>query len=672
MAQFSQAERLIRLDTTAGTDVLLLESFSGTEYVSQPFEIEIQTLTINRSFKPESLLGQPGLVTIELPEAGKRYIHGRFRSVVQMEQANDGFIRYRCYLVPWIWFLSLTTDCRIFQGKTVPEIIQQVFNDAGYTDFEPRLQGSYPKRDYCVQYRESDLNFVSRLMEQEGIFYFFEHTDSKHTLVFADNASAVQPCPVQDKVRCASSIPRLWSGEREQDVITATAYRRQVHTTKVSRRDYNFELPTNNLNGEVGDKIPKGGEAYDYPGLYGNLAEADRYTKIRLEEEEVKEFEIHGASSCRSLIPGYRFTMEEHFNDDLNDVYTVVSLTHRAGTQDYHTGKHGDLEYRNTFVAVPHSVPYRPPRRAQKPVVHGEQTAVVVGKAGEEIWVDKYGRVKVQFFWDREGKKDENSSFWVRVASGLAGMNWGSIMIPRIGQEVVVSFLEGDPDRPLVTNRVYNADLMPPYKLPAEQTKSTLKSRSSKGGSASNFNEIRFEDKKGSEQVFIHAEKDMDVWVKNDRREHVGGHLHYFVKKNKKEKVEGDVHTEVKGETRTKVTGGVGFETSQGIEFKTGSKFNVEAGQEIHLKSGLTLTIETGTNLTLKVGGNFINISPAGVAIQGTMVLINSGGAAGSGSGSSPQAPEAPDDADDGSGYETGGVKGDEGAKGSLASWGGG
>lgn len=669
--QYNQDNRPIRLDTPAGRDVLLLESFSGTEYVSQPFEIEIQALTISTSFKPESLLGQPGCITIELPEGGKRYIHGRFRSMVLMEQSSDGLIRYRGILVPWLWFLSLTTDCRIFQQKSVPEIIEQVFKDHGFTDFRPQLRGSYPKREYCVQYRESCLNFVSRLMEQEGIFYFFEHTDSKHTLVFADSASAVQPCPSQDKVRCASAIATLWSGEREQDVITATACRRQVHTTKVARRDYNFEIPTNNLKAELGDKLPKGGEAYDYPGLYPNLSEGDRYVKIRLEEEEAKEFEIHCASSCRSLIPGYRFKMEEHFNDALNDVYMILSVTHRAGTQDFRSGQGATYEYHNTFVAIPYSKPYRPPRRALKPVIHGEQTAVVVGKSGEEIWVDKYGRVKVQFHWDREGKKDENSSCWVRVSQGWAGMNWGAMMIPRIGQEVVVSFLEGDPDRPLITGRVYNADLMPPYKLPAEQTKSTLKSRSSKGGAASNFNEIRFEDKKGSEQIFIHAEKDLDVYVKNDRREYVGRHLHYIVKGDKKEQVEGAVHTAVNGETRTKVTGGVGFETSQGAEFKTGTKFNVDAGSEIHLKSGATLTIETGTNLTLKVGGNFINIHPGGVSIQGTMVLINSGGAAGSGSGSSPKAPDAPDQADDGSGYETGGVKGDEGAKGSAADWGG-
>jgi type VI secretion system secreted protein VgrG len=323
-------------------------------------------------------------------------------------------------------------------------------------------------------------------------------------------------------------------------------------------------------------------------------------------------------------------------------------VQHEATVGDSYTyeGDQKGEKYTNKFACIPAEVPFRPLRTAPKPFVQGPQPAVVVGRSGEEIYTDEFGRVKVQFFWDRVGKKDENSTCWIRTSQPWAGKNWGAMWIPRIGQEVIVSFLEGDPDQPIITGRVYNADQTVPYKLPDNQTVSSFMSNSSKGGGG--YNELRFEDKKGSEQLYIQAEKDLDVRVKNDSREFVGNDRSLIVKNDQKEKISGDQHSNVVGNRQEKVGQGMSLQIGQDFNGKTGTKLAYEAGTEIHLKAGTTCVIEAGVQLSLKVGGNFVDIGPAGVTIQGTMVMINSGGASGSGSGSSPQAPKDPDEADSG------------------------
>jgi type VI secretion system secreted protein VgrG len=334
----------------------------------------------------------------------------------------------------------------------------------------------------------------------------------------------------------------------------------------------------------------------------------------------------------------------------MNKSYVLTEVHHSASVgESYYDDSPSDGEhYSNHFACIPNTVPFRPARITPKPFVQGPQTALVVGKSGEEIWVDKYGRVKVQFHWDREGKNNENSSCWVRASQPWAGKNWGSIWIPRIGQEVIIDFLEGDPDQPIITGRVYNAEQMPPYDLPDNQTRSTFKSRSSKGGGSSNYNELRFEDKMGSEQIFINAEKDMDLRVENDSREFVGNDRSLIVQGDQKESVTGDKSTDITGNLNEKVGQTLSLQIGQTLYEKTGTSFAHEAGQEIHLKAGMNVVIESGLELTIQASGNFINIGPAGVAISGTLVLINSGGAAGSGSPSSPTDPVKPDEADDG------------------------
>ena len=300
--------------------------------------------------------------------------------------------------------------------------------------------------------------------------------------------------------------------------------------------------------------------------------------------------------------------------------------------------------YSCSFTAIDANEPFRAARITPKPSIPGPQTAIVVGQSGEEIYTDEYGRVKVLFHWDRYGKADENSSCWIRVAQVWAGKNWGAMYIPRIGQEVVVEFLEGDPDRPIITGRVYNGQAMPPYELPSEKTKSTLKSNSSKGGKG--FNEIRYEDKKGDEQIFIHAEKNEDVRVKNDSFEWIGNERHLIVKKDQLEEVKGDKHLTVKGDQNEKINGTISVNAGMDMQQKVGMNHALEAGMEVHIKGGMKVIIEAGMQLSLKAGPSFVDLGPAGVSISGPMVMINSGGAAGAGSGCSPDAAKLPKEAD--------------------------
>jgi type VI secretion system secreted protein VgrG len=502
-----------------------------------------------------------------------------------------------------------------------------------------------------VQYRETDFDFVSRLLEDEGIFYYFEQSPDKHTLVLANDNSAFTPCPNKPQARYLATT----SSSQPEDTVTTLQAEFRMHTGTASLTDYDFEKPNTNLFATLAGNLP--GEDYDYPGKYKTKDDGARYARIRLEEREVALTTMHGASNCMGFECGHQFTLTEHFRDACNQDYALIALEHEGRNTSYRAG-HNPFEYKNSFEAIPHSAPFRPSRSTPKPRIHGAQTAVVVGKAGEEIWTDKYGRVKVQFFWDRQGGGDENSSCWIRVAQGRAGKQWGSIQIPRIGQEVVVSFLEGDPDRPIITGSVYNADQIVPYTLPAEQTKSTWKSMSSKGGGG--FNEIRLEDRKGKEQVFIHGEKDIDIRVKNDRRESIGNDRHLTVGRDKLEAVQRDSHVriardqvkkigrddhiEIAGKSAAKIDGSLSLSVTGDVAEQFSANHSSEVAQNLYLKA-MQVVIEAATGITLKVGGNFITIDMSGVAIKGMpMVQINSAGAALSDSPGSLVPPLAPSD----------------------------
>ena len=517
MAEIDQQGRFLSVQSGLGDDVLLLSGFSGHEAISRLFSFELDLTSEQESIAPDDLVGTALGWQVAGFNDDPRYFHGMVRRLASKGKDARGMRGYRVEVVPWLWFLTRTSDCRIFQQKSVPDIIKAVFGLYGFSDFKLNLKGTYATRDYCVQYRESAFNFVSRLMEDEGIFYFFEHEEKKHTMVIADDKSAFTEIP-------ESPVPYA-AGAPISNRVTQWEHGYEYRSGKWARTDYNFETPSTNLLTTTSSVVSLPNiakfEVFEFPGTYDQKGVGTPVTKVRMEEDEASYNVVSGASLCSTFTAGGKFKLELHDIDDENGDYVIMSVMHSSSEASYSAGA-GGSSYTNVFTCLPDSVSFRPQRITPKAAVQGLQTAVVVGPSGEEIYVDKYGRVKVQFFWDRLGKNDENSSCWVRVAEQWAGKNWGFVAHPRIGQEVIVEFLEGDPDRPLITGRVYNAEQMPPYDLPAQMTQSGMKSRSSKGAGTANFNEFRFEDKKGSEQVFLHAEKDQLIEVENDETHNVG------------------------------------------------------------------------------------------------------------------------------------------------------
>ncbi len=633
----------MRIDTDLGEDVLLLEGFAGEEEISTPFRFTLELLSENPSIDGERLLRSPAALTLRLADGSKRFVHGRISRFIQLGRTED-LTSYSAELVPWLWLLSLSSDCKIFQNLSVLEIVEQVFKAQGYSDFEIKCTKSYAKREFCVQYHETHLNFVSRLMEEEGIFYFFAHSKDKHVLTLADANSAVKPCPGQSTARMATQ-----SGDwQREDVVTAFQREHAVHTEKITLRDYDYLQPSLQLESSVSGKGKS--EAYDYPGIFTKLDEGERYARLYLEGHETWAQVVRGASVCRAFQTGTRFDLKDHYRADANQSYMLVSVGH-SGRTAYGKGESAPFAYTNSFVAIPFTVPFRPSRRNHKPGVRGSQTALVVGKSGEEIWVDKHGRVKVQFYWDRNGKKNEDSSCWVRVATSWAGKNWGFVQIPRIGQEVIIDFIEGDPDRPIITGRVYNAEQTPPYTLPSDQTQSGVKSRSSKGGETDNFNEIRFEDKKGGEQIVIHAEKDMQVTVENDRTESVGHDEtvtisnnrtesvgkdeSISIEKNRTESVGGDESVSITGnrsltvskDETTDVTGKRTDSVGKNEDVTIGDNRTHNVGKDDTLSVGKNLAITAADSVTIKTGDASITMKKNGdIQIKGKNITLQGSG----------------------------------------------
>jgi type VI secretion system secreted protein VgrG len=512
---YTQTNRRIAISTPLGKDVLLLRGLTGTETVSQLFSFDLDLLSESDSIKFSDVVGKNVTLRIFDAKGAERQWNGFINRFSQGSQGSR-FTAYRAQMVPWLWFLSRTADCRIFQKKKVPDIIKKIFGDLGFKDFELRLYGDFSPRDYCVQYRETDLNFVSRLMEEEGICYYFQHHDKKHVLVLANDPAAHDQCP-QKTARYepgGASIPF-------EDTVTQWHYQEEFRPGAWSHTDYNFETPSSSLAVTVKGKNPY--EIYEFPGEHDVRSEGDRLARIRLQEQAVPASVSLGVSGCRYFSAGLRFTLQDHYRNDLNQAYLLTSVHHSATEGgDYEVGSAGDEEfsYRNSFECIPFSTPFRPARITPQPFVQGCQTAVVVGPAGEEIYTDKHGRVKVQFHWDREGKKNENSSCWIRVSHPWAGQGWGAVSIPRIGQEVIVDFLEGDPDRPMIVGRVYNAERMPPFGMPGGAVISGIKSNSTPGGGG--YNEISLNDTKGRELIQVHGQYDMDSKIEHDDRLWIG------------------------------------------------------------------------------------------------------------------------------------------------------
>ena len=595
---------------------LRFEAVSATQGVSVLDAIELELLSAKPDLAAEKLLGKPVGVSIALGRGGQRHINGlvtRFG----IGRAQGRWFRYHASVRPWLWALTQTADCRIFQDQNVRQIIEAVFADhAAIADFKFKLQKSYRTRTYCVQYRETDFNFVARLCEEEGIFWYFEHGDgSAQQLVLADDAAALSAA------KGAETLPYYDNrGQRAPDVDTIGDWSasREMRTGKVALTSYDFERPGTSL--AVDQAQPRShtlddSEVFDFDGQYTHKSDGQHLADTRLEELQCGFERLAGTTTSHALVVGHLFKLTNHPRADQNAEYLCLHsrLSLRLAPSESASGTTTAADhFECSFAAQPSQQPYRAPRRTPKPFVQGPQTAVVVGPSGEEIFTDKYGRVKVQFHWDRRGKKNDKSSCWVRVSSPWAGKSFGFVQIPRIGQEVVVSFLEGDPDQPLVTGRVYNAEQMPPWELPANATQSGVLTRSSKGGAYGNANAIRFEDRKGAEQLWIHAEKNQDIEVENDETHSVGHDRSKTVDHDETVLVKHD-RTETVGNNET-ITIGVDRSISVGRNetatvalqrtHSVGANESIAIGAAQEIAIGAAQTVAVGAAQSIDVGAN--------------------------------------------------------------------
>ncbi|KAA8701975.1 type VI secretion system Vgr family protein [Pseudomonas proteolytica] len=518
---FNQASRLAKITSPLGPDVLLLNEMGGGEELGRLFSYELQLNSLDANIDLNQLLGKPMSVGLQLADGGERYFHG---IVARCSQNIDQgqFASYQVTLRPWLWLLSRTSDCRIFQNLSIPQIIKQVFRDLGFSDFEDALSRPYREWEYCVQYRETSFDFVSRLMEQEGIYYFFRHEQDRHVLVLADAYGAHTTVPGY------TSVPYYPKDEqqRERDHMHNWHLAQQVQPGSLELNDYDFQRPSASI--DVRSAMPRPHTAgdyplYDYPGTYVKSEDGEHYARTRIEALKTLHEQVEFSGNARGLGSGHLFSLTGFSRRDQNREYLILAARYYITQERLESGGGAaSAQFDSSLTCIDAQQSFRPLANTHRPIVKGPQTALVVGPKGEEIWTDQYGRVKVHFYWDRHDQSNENSSCWIRVSQSWAGKNWGSMQIPRIGQEVIVSFLEGDPDRPIITGRVYNAEQTVPYDLPENATQSGMKSRSSKGGSPANFNEIRMEDKKGLEQLYIHAERNQDIVVEVDESHSVG------------------------------------------------------------------------------------------------------------------------------------------------------
>ncbi len=506
--------RVMEIDTPLGSDTLLFHAMHATEEMGRLSEYQVDLLSMRCDIDLDEILGKNVTVKLALGNDQTRYFNG----YVTRFAHTGTYGRYHRYVAavrPWRWFLTRTSDCRIFQNLAVPDILRSVFGDHDTAEFKLELTQTYPRRTYCVQYRETDFDFVSRLMEHEGIYYYFRHSDGHNTLVLTDSVSSHASFTT---AKTLPFIPPEKLVRPEVESISRWEFAREVQPGAYVHDDYDLERPTVEIQTHktrTRKHAESSYEMYDYPGRYLEKPEGESYAGVRLDEFGAQYELAHATTNARGLCVGYRFTLERHSRGDQNGEHLVVSATHDLEYSAYEgLPKTTAAEYACTFTAMPTSQQYRPRRLTPKPIVQGPQTAMVVGPAGDEIHTDKYGRVKVQFHWDRLGRRDENSSCWVRVSHPWAGKGWGAVATPRIGQEVIVDFLEGDPDQPIITGRVYNADCQPPFGFPAGAVISGVKSDTHKG---SGYNELSMDDTAGTEKVTIHAQFDMNTTVEHDQ-----------------------------------------------------------------------------------------------------------------------------------------------------------
>jgi type VI secretion system secreted protein VgrG len=636
----------MEISTPLGND-LLFHRMSGREDLSQLFEYQVDLLSARSDVSLDEIMGKNVTVKLELPDNSTRFYNGYVTRFTQKGTLGR-YYTYQAVVSPWLWFLTRTSDCRIFSKMTVPKIVEKVLNEHSVVDVKFDLSGTYREWEYCVQYRETDFNFVARLMEQEGIYFFFKHQDKRHTLVVADSYTA------HETTAGYESIPFIPSGRTtrpKQEYVDTWSLEREIMPGRYVMDDFNFETPSVELQAktQITRKHAHADyEMYDYPGEYELAAQGEHYVRRRLEQVQTQFELFHAQGNPRGLAVGSLFKLTGHTRQDQNREYLVVGAGYKLEYSEYESLEGGGSQYSCGFTAMSSSEPFRPPRSTPKPIVHGPQTAIVVGPAGEEIYTDKYGRVKVQFHWDREGKHDENSSCWMRVSHPWAGKGWGAISVPRIGQEVIVDFLEGDPDSPIITGRVYNAETMPPFGMPAGAVVSGIKTNTHKG---SGYNEMSMDDTAGKEKITIHGQYDMNTTIEHDQTNTIHNDQTNTINNNQTSTVKNDKTTTVnnkftetiKSDATIKILEGKfshdvaantadyhvqgalteKYDATQTTTVKDAIKVSSTAGPISVSSDAQHIEITAATKITLKVGASSITMDSSGkISVEGLDVTV--------------------------------------------------
>ena len=618
-----------------------------TEALSQPFIGKVTLISQHGYSDFSDIVGQELALTFSLENNEKRYLHGIIQQLTYQHHQGR-FHYYEATVVPRLALLNYQTDCRIFQNISVPDIVNTILKEHGYSA-EYRLIGSYAPRVYCTQYRESQLDFIQRLLAEEGIYYSFIHSDTDHQLVLYDYNGNHDSLPVHPSLVYA---PSSENAPREDYCVQSWQPNFSLQTGAYHLRDYNYKQPGSAMDAIIKEPdIPEHGhyQRYDFAGpeQYVNQDAGSRYATVRLEEQQCQVQRIEARANTAGLQPGYLWRLDLHPNIDQNQEYLILSTHLRAKVSDHDSGSvDGQVETSTTFVVLPDTRQYRPAYAPHKKLVAGPQTAVVVGPEGEEIYTDEYGRVKCQFHWDRLGQQNQDSSCWIRVSQNWGGAGWGHIAIPRIGQEVIVDFLEGDPDQPIITGRTYNGKNDVPYKLPEHKTRMSIKSKTYKG---SGFNELRFEDKPDEEELFIHAQKDQNNVVLNnettqvgvDRTEHVGNDeainigrdVRYQVGQNQFEAYGKDLQMQVGNSWSESIHYQHQQEVGQNKTTRVKGKYNVEviggirSNTNKHEIMGSDKVVITGGSSRVTISGGQITLEASKINLKGKVSIGGSGGA---------------------------------------------
>ena len=595
-------------------------AFDGREAIGQPYRFQLELVSERPDWPLESLLHRRAFLALGPADLG---VHGQIAAVAQGDSGHR-LTRYRIELVPRLAYLAHRTNSRIFQGLSVPEILAHLLQEHGILDGDYRFAlgpTRYPPRAYCVQYGESDLAFLTRLCEEEGLHFHHQHRRDGHVLVFGDDATAFP--------RLGATRYRPGSGlVADEPVISRLAVGLRIRSSASLLRDHDPLHPQLHLQSSVGIAAQPRLEDYGFPGHFTDRAVGQRLNTRRLERLRGDVHQAQGASDQPSLASGHFLPLEQHPRADWNQLWLLTDVRHQgrqpqvleeslpqASAEDFYQG------YRNTFVARPWTLPFRLPLRHPRPRLLGAQTAVVTGPTGEEIHCDALGRVKVQFHWDRQGQADERTSCWLRVASGWAGAGYGALSVPRIGMEVLVGFLEGDPDQPLVIGCLHHAEHRPPLELPRDRTRSTFKSLSSPGGNG--YNELRLEDRQGMEEIHLHAQRDWNEHIGHDHRSEIGHERHQRIRGNSYSTFHAEDHRITHGERRTEVRADDHLDVSESQHLRLDGGLFVEACSEIQLQSGQKIVLEAGARLTLKAGGSFVQLDAGGVTLVGPSIRVN-------------------------------------------------